>query len=86
MAYLPNSADDRQEMLTALGVANPADLFAEIPAHLQDPKLELPPPLSELELTAEMRRLADANRPLSRWEKRKIKKIKIRKIKKLTVK
>jgi glycine dehydrogenase subunit 1 len=68
MAYLPNSADDRQEMLTALGVANPADLFAEIPAHLQDPKLELPPPLSELELTAEMRRLADANRPLSRWD------------------
>ena len=68
MAYLPNSARDRQEMLAALGVSSPADLFAEIPAHLQNPRLELPPPLSELELTAEMRRLADANRPLSRWD------------------
>jgi glycine dehydrogenase subunit 1 len=68
MAYLPNSDADREQMLAALGLDDPAQLFREIPAHLQNPAMELPPPLSELELMQEMKRLAGRNRPLSQWD------------------
>jgi glycine dehydrogenase subunit 1 len=68
MAYLPNSDADRDQMLAALGLDDTAQLFREIPAHLQNPVMELPPPLSELELMQEMKRLAGRNRPLSQWD------------------
>ncbi len=68
MAYLPNSAADRAAMLAALGLETQAQLFREIPQHLLQPTLELPPPLSELELSEEMKRLAAANRPLAQWD------------------
>ncbi len=68
MAYLPSSDRDRQEMLASLGLTDVSALFREIPGHLQNPVLDLPEPLSELELGLEMRRLADANRPLSKWD------------------
>ena len=68
MAYLPNSDRDRQEMLAALGLQDQRELFREIPGHLQNPRVDLPEPLSEFELGQEMRRLADANRPLSKWD------------------
>jgi len=68
MAYLPNSDADRAQMLAALGLDDQAQLFREIPEHLRAPRLELPPPLSELELSQEMRRLAAANRPLGEWD------------------
>jgi hypothetical protein len=55
-------------MLAALGLNDPAQLFREIPANLQNPAMELPPPLSELELMQEMKRLAGRNRPLSQWD------------------
>ena len=68
MAYLPNSDRDRQEMLGALGLQQQAELFREIPGHLLDPRIELPAPLSEFEVGQEMRRLANANRPLGQWD------------------
>ncbi len=68
MAYLPNSDSDRAEMLAALELGSIADLFRDVPPGLRDPKLELPPALSELELIAEMRRLAGRNRALSQWD------------------
>ncbi|HVB14355.1 MAG TPA: aminomethyl-transferring glycine dehydrogenase subunit GcvPA [Candidatus Dormibacteraeota bacterium] len=68
MAYLPNSDSDRAEMLSALGLNSVGELFRDVPAGLRDPDLELPPPLSELELIGEMRRLAGRNRPLSEWD------------------
>lgn len=68
MAYLPNSDRDRADMLAALGLDDPAQLFREIPRHLQNPTLDLPVPLSEWELSAEMRRLAAANRPMGQWD------------------
>ncbi|NNM96863.1 MAG: aminomethyl-transferring glycine dehydrogenase subunit GcvPA [Candidatus Dormibacteraeota bacterium] len=68
MAYLPNSDVDRAEMLAALGLDTQEQLFREIPGHLLHPVLDLPSPLSELELGQEMRRLADANRPLGQWD------------------
>jgi glycine dehydrogenase subunit 1 len=37
------------------------DLFADVPAALRFPKLKLPPPSSEMEITGEMHALADRN-------------------------
>ncbi len=68
MAYLPNSDRDRADMLAALGLDDPMQLFREIPRHLQDPALDLPAPLSELDLSIEMRRLAAGNRPMGQWD------------------
>jgi glycine dehydrogenase subunit 1 len=64
MAYLPNGADDRQQMLEAIGAASVEDLFASIPARLRHPRLNLPPPLAEQDLVAELERLAGRNHPL----------------------
>lgn len=49
-------------MLEAVGATSIDDLFADIPAELRAGGLNLPPALSEVELTAWFRRLASANR------------------------
>jgi glycine dehydrogenase subunit 1 len=68
MAYLPNSDAERREMLDAVGAASEADLFTTIPAALRDPAIDLPPPLAEQDLVAELDRLASRNRSLSRYD------------------
>ena len=65
MAYLPNSDADRSAMLEVVGAASVSELFATIPDSLLDPALELPGPLGEQDLVAEVERLASRNRPLS---------------------
>ncbi len=62
MAYSPHTADDRARMLEAVGASSIDDLFAVIPESLRARGLDLPEPDSEAELTARLRRLADANR------------------------
>ena len=64
MAYLPNGAAERQQMLEAIGAASVEDLFASVPARLRHPRLDLPPPLAEQDLVAELERLAARNHPL----------------------
>jgi glycine dehydrogenase subunit 1 len=59
--YIPNTDEDRAEMLAAIGVDTVEDLFADIPAEFRHPELLLPPPLSEMELRREMERLAERN-------------------------
>jgi glycine dehydrogenase subunit 1 len=68
MAYLPNTDADRRSMLDAVGAERIEDLFSSVPAQLLDPRLDLPPALSEQELVADLERLAARNRPLSGWE------------------
>ncbi|MGA7987502.1 MAG: aminomethyl-transferring glycine dehydrogenase subunit GcvPA [Candidatus Dormiibacterota bacterium] len=68
MAYLPNSDAERREMLDAVGAATEADLFATIPAALRNPTIDLPPPLAEQDLVAELERLASRNRSLSAYD------------------
>ncbi|GAC1339478.1 MAG: aminomethyl-transferring glycine dehydrogenase subunit GcvPA [Candidatus Dormibacteria bacterium] len=68
MAYLPNTDDERRQMLDAVGVAALPDLFAAVPAELREPALDLPPPLGEQELVETVTALAERNRPLSRWD------------------
>ncbi|MBI4234633.1 MAG: aminomethyl-transferring glycine dehydrogenase subunit GcvPA [Chloroflexi bacterium] len=48
-------------MLKAIGVASAEELFADIPVQHRNPKLSLPPALSELELRAELEALAREN-------------------------
>ena len=48
--YSPNTGADRRAMLDSIGVDSVVELFEDIPAHLRNPSLDLPAPLSEFEL------------------------------------
>jgi glycine dehydrogenase subunit 1 len=61
MTYVPHTERETREMLAAIGVARMEDLFADVPAAVRFPALELPPPSSEMEITAEMQALAGRN-------------------------
>lgn len=61
-SYLPHTAEDRQEMLAAIGVQSPMDLFADIPEQIRLHRaLNLPAPLSEPELAKYFQKMAAAN-------------------------
>ncbi len=61
MSYYPHTDADRAEMLAAIGVKNIEDLFADVPARVRFPKLDLPEPYSEMETMRELMNLAEAN-------------------------
>jgi glycine dehydrogenase subunit 1 len=62
MPYGPHAPDDRERMLTALGIASVDELFADIPQELRASGLDLPEPEPELELSARLLALAARNR------------------------
>ena len=59
--YIPNTEDDRAEMLEAIGVNRVADLFADIPLHKRTESINLPQSMSELTLRREFHELAGKN-------------------------
>lgn len=61
MPFVPHTADDRETMLRRVGVASVEELFLDVPEARRFPKLELPPPLSEPEVLAELAQLAHRN-------------------------
>ncbi len=61
MDFIPNTDQDRQQMLRAIGVQSVDELLAVVPAEVRRPPLNLPGPLTEMELKAELRALADRN-------------------------
>lgn len=62
MRYIPNSPEERAEMLELLGLASADELFRSIPADIQLGRaLRITEPLSEIEVIAEMERLAAMN-------------------------
>ncbi len=61
--YIANTEADQRAMLDVIGVRSLDDLFADIPESQRDPPLDLPNPLSEPELLAELSALAGRNRP-----------------------
>src|SRR5262249_44304252 len=61
MAYVPHTDAERSKMLKAIGVADMAGLFPDVPARVRFPKLDLPPPSSELDIAREMRTLGSRN-------------------------
>src|SRR6266699_3347585 len=63
MQFAPHTEEDVREMLAACGLSSLDDLYAHLPeAVLLDRDLDIPAGLSEMELVAEMRRLAGLNR------------------------
>ena len=61
MSYIPHTDAERQQMLSAVGVTTIEDLFEAVPSKYRFPALDLPAPLSEMEVMAELLALAEAN-------------------------
>jgi glycine dehydrogenase subunit 1 len=61
MSYIPHTDVERQQMLAAIGVTTIEDLFDAVPAKFRFPKLNLPGPMSEMEVAQEVAALAEAN-------------------------
>ena len=64
MTYVPHTDAERKEMLAQIGVQGIEDLFQAVPAAYRFPHIELPKPLSEIELMAELREMAEENADL----------------------
>lgn len=66
--FVPHTDADRAAMLKTVGAERLDDLFHDIPGDLLLKRpLDLPAPLSEMELTKHMRRLAAENRPAGEY-------------------
>jgi len=61
MTYLPHTDADRLEMLAAIGVEQIDDLFHDVPESCRFPELNLPDPLSEMEIMAELQAMTEEN-------------------------
>jgi glycine dehydrogenase subunit 1 len=68
MSYLPHTDSERRDMLEAIGVREIEDLFQDIPQTARYPALDLPAPLTELDLGRHMRSLAERNIDCSRHD------------------
>jgi glycine dehydrogenase subunit 1 len=63
MDYIPHTDAERAEMLRVIGVHSLDELFSHLPSRIRCGPLNLPAGLSEMELYAELTRLAARNRP-----------------------
>ena len=61
-SYLPSTAEQKRQMLEAVGVSSMDALYDGVPASIRLDRLDLAPGLSELEVSAHMRALAAKNR------------------------
>ncbi|MBI4357700.1 MAG: aminomethyl-transferring glycine dehydrogenase subunit GcvPA, partial [Candidatus Omnitrophica bacterium] len=61
MSYFPITKKDQAEMLEAIGIEHFGQLFTAIPSEIRNPRIELPPALSELEAQNWFRQLAQKN-------------------------
>jgi len=61
MDFVPNTDRDREEMLRAIGVDSVDDLLEVVPSRVRHPMLNLPKPLTEMEVLAELRAMAEQN-------------------------
>ncbi|MBD3287709.1 aminomethyl-transferring glycine dehydrogenase subunit GcvPA [candidate division KSB1 bacterium] len=62
MPFIPNTDDERKEMLAAIGVQNVEELISNIPKDLRfKGKMELPEPVSEMEIASSFHKLVREN-------------------------
>ena len=61
MSYIPNTDADRAHLLAAIGLGTVEELFRDVPGRFRFPRLDLPAPLSELELMRELSAQAERN-------------------------
>jgi glycine dehydrogenase subunit 1 len=68
MPFVPNTSQNEQDILNALGIASFEELLSDIPTDVRiDGNLDLPPQLSELEAVQLLRRLAGRNKNLHEY-------------------
>ncbi|HQV69373.1 MAG TPA: aminomethyl-transferring glycine dehydrogenase subunit GcvPA [Thermoflexales bacterium] len=67
MNYLPHTDAERAEMLKIIGANSIDELFDAIPEKYRFPKLDLPEPLTEMEVMWEMQSLTDANADVNHY-------------------
>ena len=60
--YTPNTNDDRRKMLDAIGVSSVEELFEDIPPQYRNPKIDIPPPTSEMDLRIEIESMSKINK------------------------
>lgn len=61
MSYIPHTAAETEQMLAEIGVGGIDELFDAVPQAYRFPRLELPPPMSEMEVASEMLAISEAN-------------------------
>jgi len=61
MRYLPHTPADRRAMMAAIGISSIDELFADVPAAMQDAQIELPGHQGEMAVEAHFSRLAADN-------------------------
>ena len=59
--FLPQTDSERKEMLAGIGVESVSDLFQAVPEDHRYPGINLPEPLSEMEVLREIEQLAAKN-------------------------
>jgi glycine dehydrogenase subunit 1 len=67
MSYIPHTDSDRAAMLAEIGVETVGDLFLDVPESVRYPELKLLPPLSEMEILAELRSISEENADLDHY-------------------
>jgi len=60
--FIPHTDQDRAEMLKSIGIDQIENLFDDIPVSKRFPNLDLPPSMTEMEVSVQLERLADQNR------------------------
>ena len=61
MSYIPHTQAETEQMLAEIGVSAIDELFDAVPATHRFPGLDLPPPMGEMEVAAEMLAISEAN-------------------------
>ncbi len=61
MSFNPHTPEDREKMLSTIGVSATDDLFAPIPREYRYPHLDLPPALTEMEAARHLEELSRKN-------------------------
>jgi len=61
MVFIPHTDEERREMLAVIGVERIESLFTDVPEKFRYPQLDLPEPLSEMEVLQELQFLASLN-------------------------
>ena len=61
MSYIPHTEAETGQMLAEIGVESIGDLFDAVPETHRFPSLDLPPPMSEMEVAAEMLAISEVN-------------------------
>ncbi len=65
--FTPHTEEDKKIMLQKIGATSIEELFAQVPAELLHPQLNLPQALTENELTRHLKELAAKNKPLANF-------------------